>query len=151
MECLNMDPHIYFVSLDFPSEKGKSCQRKWIKTWLKLMSVFLLMRSRFSFKSEISLSILQPFLFLVTTGHTQSLKVCQTSFDSLSFSYTHILIYKHCVVFQMSAMNLKVKMSCSLTRHWSLWKSQIWCDDPPLISTHSADLFLKTFSRRWYY
>lgn len=94
------------------------------------MKVFLFIRSRFFFNSEISLSILQPFIWLMTTGHIQNeaWKSAKQASDSLSFSYMHILIYKHCTVFQATTMDLKAKISFSLTRHWNLWKSHIQCD-----------------------
>lgn len=148
-----MDPHIYFISQDLPSSRRESSHRKWIKIWLWSMQVFLFMRSRFFFKPEISLSILQPFIWLVTIGHTQNeaWKSAKQASDSLSFSYIHILVCKHCTVLQVSAMDLKVKINFSLTRHWNLWKSLIQCDHllaKPLafyFNTFNGPVFKKRF------
>ena len=146
MECWNMDPHIYFMSLDFPSGRVESCQRKRIKTWLWSMRIFLLMRSTFLLKSKISLRIPQPFIWLVATGHTQNeaWESAKQASDSLSFSYSRILIYKHCMFIQVSAMNMKLKISFSLTRHWNLRKSHIQCDHP---SAKPSAFYFNTFSR----
>lgn len=87
----------------------------------------------FFFKSEISCNILQPFVWLVTTGLIQkeTWKSAKPASESFSFSYRRILIYKSCAVFQVTAMDLKVRISFSLTRHWNSGKSQIQWDHPP--------------------
>lgn len=56
-----MNPHIYFLSHDFPSGRGESYQRKLTENLALITEGFSIHKVKiFFFKSEISLSILRP-------------------------------------------------------------------------------------------